>query len=121
MEYAIVRLSGKQYKVKKGDIVEVNRLRNQTDKELSFDDVLLWVSDGKIKIGKPKVLDVKVRAKILDNIKGKKIIVGKFKSKVRYRRKLGFRPVFTKLQIEEIEIEKEENRALKKASSKKAD
>lgn len=100
MDYAVFRSGGKQYKVSKGDIIEVDRL-NVVGKEIIFDDVLLWVSNNETKIGTPK-LKVKIKAKVLGQIKGDKIRVAKFKAKVRYRRVMGFRPYLTRLQIEDI-------------------
>lgn len=100
MDYAVFRSGGKQYKVSKGDIIEVDRL-NVVGKEIIFDDVLLWVSNNETKIGTPK-LKVKIKAKVLGQIKGDKIRVAKFKAKVRYRRVMGFRPSLTRLQIEDI-------------------
>lgn len=101
MDYAVFRSGGKQYKVSKGSIIEVDRLNVVENKEIIFDDVLLWVSNNDTKIGTPK-LKVKIKAKILGQIKGDKIRVAKFKAKVRYRRVMGFRPSLTRLQIEDI-------------------
>ena len=106
MEYAVVRLGGKQYKVSKGDILEVDRQHVETNGQVEVDDVLLWVLDGKVKIGRPKISGVKVKANVLENKKGKKIRVAKFKAKVRYRRVMGFRPLLTRLQITGIESQK---------------
>ena len=106
MEYVVIRTGGKQYRVKQGDIIEVDKLPVEKDKVVTFDDVLLWVSDGQVKIGTPLVGDVKVKAKVLDQIKGEKIRVAKFKAKARYRRVMGFRPLLTRIQIEKIELGK---------------
>lgn len=103
MEYAVLRSGGKQYKVSKGSIIEVDKLPMLKDQETVFDDVLLHVNNGEVRVGAPKVLGVKIKAKVLNQIKGKKIRVAKFKAKVRYRRAMGFRPLKTRLQIEDIE------------------
>ena len=103
MEYAVIRVGGKQYKVSKGDILEVDRQSVEKNGSLVLDDVLLWVSDGEVKVGRPKVSNVKVKALVLEQKKGKKIRVAKFKAKVRYRRVMGFRPQLTGLQIVDIE------------------
>lgn len=103
MRYIVFKTGGKQYKVSEGDIIEVDKLPLSKDQEAIFEDVLLWVWDGKIKIGTPIVSDVKVKGRILDHKKGKKIRVTKFKAKVRYRRVMGFRPQLTRVQIEKIE------------------
>lgn len=105
MEYAIIRTGGKQYKVKPGDVIEIDRLADDKKDEIVFDDVLLHVLDGQVKIGKPKV-NSKVLAKILQHLKGQKIKVSKFKAKARYRKTIGFRPFLTKVQIEQIETPK---------------
>ena len=103
MEYAVVRIGGKQYKVSKGSIIEVDRQNVKLNEQVVFDDVLLFVSNGKTKIGNPRVSDIKVKAKVLEQKKGKKIRVAKFKAKVRYRRVMGFRPQLTRLEIVDIE------------------
>jgi len=106
MEYVVIRSGGKQYRASKGDILEVDKITDEENGQLVIDDVLLWVSDGQVKIGKPKISDIRVKAKILEQKKGKKIRVAKFQSKVRLRRVTGFRAKLTKLQIEEIEATK---------------
>lgn len=103
MEYAVIRTGGKQYRVKPGDVIEVDKLPVLKDQSITFDDVLLWVLDGQVKVGTPIVSDVKVKAKVLDQKKGEKIRIAKFKAKVRYRRVMGFRAQLTRIQIEKIE------------------
>jgi len=103
MEYVVFRSGGKQYKAAKGDILEVDKIADEKNDKLVIDDILLWVSDGQVKVGKPNVSDIKLKVKILEQKKGKKIRVAKFQSKVRLRRVTGFRAKLTKLQIEEID------------------
>lgn len=116
MEYVVFRTGGKQYRVRHGDILEVDKLPVEKDAIITFEDVLLWVGDGNIKVGTPRVSDVKVKAKVLDQVKGEKIRVAKFKAKVRYRRVMGFRAHLTRIQIEKIESLKsgESNEGTKK-------
>lgn len=106
MEYAVVRSGGKQYRVAKGDILEVDRLPSQEDGVVTFEEVLLWVGENHVKVGTPLVKGVQVKVKVLEEKKGKKIRVAKYKAKVRYRRVMGFRPLLTRLQIEKIESAK---------------
>lgn len=107
MEYAVVKTGGKQYKVSVGSIIEIDKLKSEKDKAVVLENVLLWVSDGEVKIGNPFLSGIKVKAKVIDHIKGNKIKVAKFKSKVRYRRVMGFRSLLTKVRIEEIEAKKD--------------
>ncbi len=102
MKYAIFRTGGKQYKALEGQTLEVDKLPVEKDKETVFEEVLLLADDKEVKIGKPLVKDVKIKALVLDQKKGDKIRVSKFKSKVRYRRVMGFRPQISVLRIEKI-------------------
>lgn len=99
--YAVIKTGGKQYRVSEGDTIEIQKLQTKEGK-VSFDDVLLLVSDKGVKIGSP-TLKAKVAGKVLENKKGDKIRVAKFKSKVRFRRVTGFRPQITVVKIEKIE------------------
>ncbi len=116
MEYVVIRTGGKQYKVSTGSVIDVDRINSEKDKEIILDDVLLWVNDEKVKIGKPNLPDVKIKAKVIDNIKGEKIKVAKFKAKARHRRMTGFRAYLTRLEIKSIDSGKTEVKASKKAS-----
>ncbi len=105
MKYAVIKTGGKQYKVSEGDVIEIDRL-DAKEGPVTFDEVLLSVSDGNVELGKPFVTNAKVSAKVLGHIKGDKIRVAKFKSKVRYRRVTGFRAALSKVEIEKIETPK---------------
>ncbi len=102
MKYVVIKTGGKQYKVSEGDVIEIDRLDAQKDAKVVFDNVLLHVSDTSVKIGKPFITGEKVEAKLLDNFKGEKLRVAKFKAKARYRRVMGFRASLSKVQIEKI-------------------
>ena len=99
MKYAVVKIKGQQYRISEGDEILVDKLG--TDKP---EVRVLLVADGKsVKVGKPEVKDAKIKIKVLEEEeKGKKLYVQTFKAKSRYRRKLGFRPTFSKLLIEKI-------------------
>ena len=101
--YAIVEISGKQYKVQEGDIVFVDRLENEEEgKKVTFDKVLL-ISDGKkVTIGQNTVKGAKVEASVIGHGKGKKILVYKYKAKKNYRKTQGHRQPYKKIQIEKI-------------------
>jgi len=97
--FAIVKIQGKQYKLTPEQTIEVDRLEGKAEDGLEFKEVLL-INDGKnTTIGAPTVAGAKVKAKIIAQVKGAKLEVRRFKSKVRSRRHRGFRPLFTKLEI----------------------
>lgn len=100
MSFAVIKTGGKQYKVAEGDILVIEKLEHD-GKEVIFDQVLL-VEDGDIKIGKPTVSGAKVSAKVLEDGKGDKKIVFRYKAKTRHKTKKGHRQPYTKVQITKI-------------------
>ena len=101
-KYPIVKIAGFQYKVAEGDELEVNKIDSEKDKNITFEEVLLIAGDGQLKIGQPLVKGAQVKAKVLEQLKGKKIRVATYKAKSRQRRVKGFRPLLTKIKIEKI-------------------
>lgn len=100
--YAIIKTGGKQYCVEEGKQIIVEKLAAEEGEKVVFDEVLL-VSGDSMKIGKPTVENAKVTAKVLEQGKGKKLRIFKYKAKSNYRRRQGHRQPFTKVQIEAIE------------------
>ena len=99
--YAIVEIAGKQYKVEKDIIVNVDRLKNSPE-TIIIDKVLLYSNEGDIRIGQPYLDNVKVKAEVLGEIKGKKVRGIKFKKRKNYTRTLGHRPLYSQLKISEL-------------------
>src|SRR3954469_14803748 len=100
--YAIVETGGKQYRVRPGDTIAVERLTGEPGDTLDLGRVLLVGGDGETRVGAPEVADVVVRAEVVEHGRGEKIIVFRYKSKVRYRRKTGHRQSLTRLRITDI-------------------
>ena len=100
---AIIKTGGKQYLVKEGDIFRVEKLSGQAGDKISFKNPLLVfdLDKSEVQIGQPQ-LKGEVKAEILEQGKGKKIKIVKYKPKVRYRRKTGHRQPYAKVQITEI-------------------
>jgi len=106
--YAIVETGGKQYRVKPGDTVAVERLTGEPGESLDLDRVLLVAGNGdEARVGSPGVEGAVVRAEVVEHIRGEKIIVFRYKSKVRYRRKTGHRQSLTRLRITDILLDGE--------------
>lgn len=101
MKYAVIRTGGKQYKVSEGQQLKIEKLNSEKDALVDFNDVLLLVEDDKVEIGKP-TLKTKVTAKVVDQTKGKKIDVFKYKAKTGYHKKTGHRQNLTVIEIEKI-------------------
>jgi large subunit ribosomal protein L21 len=100
--YAVVKTGGKQYLVKEGMTITVDQLGLETKKKIELETLLKFNEDGKVfELGQP-FLKEKVSAEVIDNIKGDKIRIAKFKAKSRYRKVRGFRARLTKLKIIKI-------------------
>ncbi|MBV9168856.1 MAG: 50S ribosomal protein L21 [Chloroflexi bacterium] len=101
--YAIVETGGKQYRVQPGDTIAVERLSGAPGETLDLERVLLLGGDGaETRVGAPGVAGAVVRAEVVEHAVGEKIIVFRYKSKVRYRRKTGHRQRLTRLRITDI-------------------
>jgi large subunit ribosomal protein L21 len=97
--YAIIETGGKQYRVKVGDRISVERLPDDAGGDITFDRVLLLGGDGSTRIGTPVVDGASVSARVDDHFRGEKLIVFKYKAKKRYRRRIGHRQELTHLTI----------------------
>ena len=101
--YAIVATGGKQYRVRPGDTIDVERIDQPEGDVIVLNDVLLTCVDGKIETGTPHVSGAQVTARVDSHGRGKKKTVFKYKNKIRYRRKLGHRQQYTRLVVNDIE------------------
>jgi large subunit ribosomal protein L21 len=111
--YAIVEIAGQQFKVEEGKKIFVHRLEVESGKKIEFDQVLLIEDEGKIIIGEPTIKDALVEGKVLDELRGDKVIVFKKKRKKGYRIRNGHRQYFTQVEIVSIK-EKSSKKAVKK-------
>jgi large subunit ribosomal protein L21 len=100
--YAIVRDRGMQYRVEQGKRVDIALMDAEPGSQIELDEVLLISDDEHVKVGNPVVEGARVRARVLDNVKGKKIIVFRYRNKKRYRRRTGHRQQYTRIEIDEI-------------------
>ena len=100
--YAIVEIAGQQFKVSKDLKVYVHRLANEEGSKVSFDKVLLLDDNGSVTLGAPAIEGASVEAKVLQHLKGDKVIVFKKKRRKGYKKKNGHRQSLTQIQISGI-------------------
>ena len=105
MDYAIFRTGGKQFRVKPGDVLDVEKLPVAVGSVAEFGDVLAVSDNGEVTFGSPQVPGAKVLASVQAHYKDRKIIVYKYKAKTRYRRKRGHRQTYTRLLIQDIQVQ----------------
>ncbi|MFQ6083108.1 MAG: 50S ribosomal protein L21 [Candidatus Aminicenantia bacterium] len=116
--FAIIQTGGKQYKVQEGDKIRIEKLDQQPGAKIIFDRVLFIEDNGKTIIGTPFIPEARVEGTILENIKAKKVIIFKKKSKKGYKKKTGHRQRLAEVQIGKI-VPKWEPKLEKKAEPEK--
>jgi|TARA_B110000263_G_scaffold47468_1_gene39453 large subunit ribosomal protein L21 len=100
--FAIVNISGKQYRVTKGEQVKVPSLNTEAGKKVSFDQVLLTDDGKKVKVGTPTIKGVSVSATVINHGRDRKVVIFKKKRRKGYRRKNGHRQSYSLVQIDAI-------------------
>lgn len=101
---AIIKTGSKQYIVEPGKKIKIEKIEGKEGKEVSFKEVLLAEKSNKLEIGEPKVSGAVVSGKIVSQGKADKVIVFRYKSKTRRRKKKGHRQPFTEVEITGIEV-----------------
>jgi large subunit ribosomal protein L21 len=101
--YAVIKVGGKQQRVKTGDVIEVERTKGDAGSEISFTPILVVDDDGNTHLGKD-LEKATVSATLVGDAKGEKISVVKYKNKTRYTRHVGHRQRLTKLEVGDISL-----------------
>jgi len=117
--YAIVEISGKQYKVSENDTLYIATQEAAANEKVTFDRVLLVADGDKITVGTPTVDGASIEATILDHVKGDKVLVFKKKRRKHYKVKNGHRQPYTQIKIDAVSAAKK--KATKKAAKPKAE
>ena len=111
--YAVIETGGKQYRVQEGDVITIEKLNAEVGETVTFDKVLVLGEGKDVKVGTPYV-DAAVTGSVVENGKGQKVIIFKYKAKKDYRKKQGHRQPYTMVKIESLG-----GAAPKKAAAKK--
>ncbi len=109
-DYAIIETGGKQYRIEQGNNLRVESIKAEPGSSIELTKVLAVSNKGKVTLGTPTVEGAKVVAEVVAHGRGKKIIVFKYKSKTRYRKKNGHRQGYTDLTVKDIVTEKKRQR-----------
>ena len=104
MAFAIIKTGGKQYRVSKGDRIDVEKLDGEVGSTLSLSDVLFYGDEGDLRIGDPALAGLSVSAKVVEQFRAKKVINFKYKRRKGYHRTKGHRRQMTRLQIDAINL-----------------
>ncbi|HLV37805.1 MAG TPA: 50S ribosomal protein L21 [Spirillospora sp.] len=102
--YAIIRTGGRQYRAEVGSLLDVERLPKDVDDSFEITDVLLIGDGDNTVIGQPNVDGAKVKVTVVEQGRGEKVIVFKYRQRTNYRRKRGHRQYYTRLRVDEIVV-----------------
>ena len=100
--YAIVESGGRQYRAEEGHSFSVEKLPYEVGEQIELSNVFLLANDENVQVGQPTVTGASVKATVVEQYRGKKIFVWKYKPKKRYRRRKGHRQSYTRLRVDEI-------------------
>ena len=100
--YAVIKTGGKQYRVVEGDTLKIDKLDVATGETVEFDQVLMLGNGDDVKLGAPIVEGARVAAEVVDQGRGKKLMVVKFRRRKHHRKQMGHRQWFTEVKITEI-------------------
>ena len=100
--YAIVESGGRQYRAEEGNTFSVEKLPYQVGDQVELNNVLLIAAGGSFQVGQPTVAGAAVKATVVEQYRGKKILVWKYHAKLRYRRRRGHRQDYTRLRVDTI-------------------
>ncbi len=102
--YAVVKSGGKEYRVSKGDIIRLEKLQGKVGDQVTLNDVLMVSQDGEVQVGTPRLDNTVVTGEIVQQVKGKKVLIFKMKRRKNYRRLKGHRQQYTYLKVNEIQL-----------------
>ena len=101
--YAIIETGGKQYRVEKGDVIDVELLNTDNDGKIEFKNILFFNSESTFKVGTPHVNNCVVTGEYIQEVSGPKVVNFKYKKRKNYRRKVGHRQHYSRVKITAIE------------------
>jgi len=104
--YAVIEAGGKQHKVELGQVLEVDLMQEESGADHAFENVMLYVDGDDVQIGQPYIKNAKVVAEIVEEVKGKKISILRFRRRKNSMRKVGHRQRYTQIKIKEINVGK---------------
>jgi large subunit ribosomal protein L21 len=104
MMYAVIKTGGKQYRVKEGDVVKVEKLAVEPGSDVNLNDVLMLVDGENVKVGAPRIDGASVAANVVSQGRHPKIRVVKFRRRKHYRKHAGHRQDYTELKIVKISV-----------------
>ena len=113
--YAILETGGKQYRVKEGDKLQIDKIPGDVGSKVTLNSVLMVKKDNDVLVGTPKVANAKIEGTIVRHGRGRKVLVYTFKRRKGYEKRRGHRQDFTEITVDKIKLRKARQEAVQKA------
>jgi len=102
--YAVVKTGGKEYRISQGDLIRVEKMEGKVGDQVTMKDILMVSHEGQVQVGNPLVANAVITGEIVQQVKGKKVLIYKMKRRKNYRRTKGHRQTYTYVRVNDISL-----------------
>jgi large subunit ribosomal protein L21 len=102
--YAVVKTGGKEYRISQGDLIRVEKMEGKVGDQVTMKDILMVSHEGQVQVGNPLLANAVITGEIVQQVRGKKVLVYKMKRRKNYRRTKGHRQTYTYIRVNDISL-----------------
>jgi large subunit ribosomal protein L21 len=102
--YAVVKTGGKEYRISQGDLIRVEKMEGKVGDQVTMKDILMVSHEGQVQVGNPLLANAVITGEIVQQVKGKKVLIYKMKRRKNYRRTKGHRQTYTYIRVNDISL-----------------
>jgi large subunit ribosomal protein L21 len=102
--YAVVKTGGKEYRISQGDLIRVEKMEGKAGDQVTMKDILMVSHEGQVQVGNPLLANAVITGEIVQQVKGKKVLIYKMKRRKNYRRTKGHRQTYTYIRVKDISL-----------------
>jgi large subunit ribosomal protein L21 len=102
--YAVVKTGGKEYRISQGDLIRVEKMEGKAGDQVTMKDILMVSHEGQVQVGNPLLANAVITGEIVQQVKGKKVLIYKMKRRKNYRRTKGHRQTYTYIRVNDISL-----------------
>ncbi len=102
--YAVVKTGGKEYRISQGDLIRVEKMEGKVGDQVTMKDILMVSHEGQVQVGNPLLANAVITGEIVQQVRGKKVLIYKMKRRKNYRRTKGHRQTYTYIRVNEISL-----------------
>jgi large subunit ribosomal protein L21 len=102
--YAVVKTGGKEYRISQGDLIRVEKMEGKVGDQVTMKDILMVSHEGQVQVGNPLLANAVITGQIVQQVKGKKVLIYKMKRRKNYRRTKGHRQTYTYIRVNDISL-----------------